>query len=158
MHTTHHHRFCDRCQRVASGRLLLYQFCLSVCLSVTLPSSAKTVKRFGHYGELIGNRYKTFEWDHIGPPSPTPFPPIWGSSPPIPKLTRHMAPKRSNIAYWFKQTNYAHCNGLSLGTTLDPLTPPFPPNWGTVPHAKFVLRFAHKRREIAFRSQQTNCS
>jgi len=39
-----------------------------------------------------------------------------------------MAPKGREIACRFQVTNYAHCDGLSRGTTLDPLVPPLPPN------------------------------
>ena len=58
---------------------------------------------------------------------------------PIPKLARLMAPKRREIACRFQLTNYAQCNGLSRGTTLDPQLHPFLQNWGTVPPLKICF-------------------
>ena len=63
-----------------------------------------------------------------------PLPPNLGVATPTAKLARRMAPKRREIACRFKLTNYDQCDGLSRGTTLDPLTPPLPPKfWGGPP-------------------------
>src|SRR5208282_151452 len=79
-----------------------------------------------------------------------------GVASPHRKLARCMAPKRREIACRCQLTNYAQCDGFHGVPHSTLSSTPSPKLGDCSPHAKFFLRLTRKRREIAFRFQQTN--